>query len=399
MKVKVRNRIFNCHRAVLGSHSTFFQNEIAKQNGHSNHVIEISDANPDVFESLLKMVYTGTDLISDDSADDFCQLASKLNFEFAEKRAKHYVSKVIRSYNWHGLWDRFDLDSERNICRQLFKNILDDGRYSDFTVTVGPQDFHLHKVILTSFSPFFNSLLSSNMVEARENKLTLQDIDPAAFHDLIQMLYVGNDGISCEHIEDIFKISSLMCLDYIKEKCSKYIIERICLDNCVGVWKIGKSYDDKDMKSAACEIISANLVYVIRQDEFLSLCKIDILEIINLVDRKEGYKEAALSGILRWAGNDWKKRRFSIQDLFQSMQLPDEDIVCDCVFQWVLGNPGDRKRYLENMCESIASPEGTPGRMHGVSPTLSQKLCKMCSAFLSTDKAGGTTTRKTKLSV
>ena len=69
--------------------------------------------------------------------------------------------------------------------------ILATGDASDIALYVGPREFNAHKLILRARSPYFKGLFSSSMRDSDSDGLTITDIEPDVFEQLLRWMYTG----------------------------------------------------------------------------------------------------------------------------------------------------------------------------------------------------------------
>ncbi|KAH7355593.1 hypothetical protein BKA66DRAFT_575230 [Pyrenochaeta sp. MPI-SDFR-AT-0127] len=80
---------------------------------------------------------------------------------------------------------------ESKITQHSAKPRISAKNASIATVLVGPQKdrFHIHKDLLTHYSPFFRAALSGNFKEAEEHTVTLPEECPKTFEYFVHWLY------------------------------------------------------------------------------------------------------------------------------------------------------------------------------------------------------------------
>ncbi|RBR11257.1 uncharacterized protein FIESC28_09141 [Fusarium coffeatum] len=78
-------------------------------------------------------------------------------------------------------------DSER---RSSMSNLLEEGKYSDVTITCGNDTYAVHKAIICPRSPFFATCCDGEFKE-KSGVINLPDDDPLAVKMMIRFLYTG----------------------------------------------------------------------------------------------------------------------------------------------------------------------------------------------------------------
>ena len=130
-----------------------------------------------------------------------------------------------------------DFETARKIC-DVLASIRDDKTFSDVVVVAGDREFQCHRAILAAASEFFKFALTTDMREARERRITLQDVSEKMFSTLLECIYGGKYVLTEENLFDVWKAADMLqitvltdqCMDLLKEICSTKMSEHNCID-------------------------------------------------------------------------------------------------------------------------------------------------------------------------
>ncbi|XP_017493310.1 PREDICTED: BTB and MATH domain-containing protein 43-like [Rhagoletis zephyria] len=81
--------------------------------------------------------------------------------------------------------------------RQKMQSMLESGRFSDFTLVVGPpgqeqKEFNVYRVHLSACSPVFNAMFSNaNTKEVLEKRAIIEDVSAATMRRMLTYFYTG----------------------------------------------------------------------------------------------------------------------------------------------------------------------------------------------------------------
>ncbi|KAK4243283.1 BTB/POZ protein, partial [Corynascus novoguineensis] len=90
-----------------------------------------------------------------------------------------------------------------------------DEKYADVTVTCGEHTLRLHRAIICSQSPFFETACSGGFKESTTGHISIEEVDPDIFAKSVKFIYTGNypdedhlnpqscDEAILEHIEHL----------------------------------------------------------------------------------------------------------------------------------------------------------------------------------------------------
>lgn len=71
----------------------------------------------------------------------------------------------------------------------------------DVVLKAGNVEFHAHKVVLASSSPYFYAMFTGELSESRQNVVTLKEIDSTALGLLVDFVYVAEIEVTEENVQ------------------------------------------------------------------------------------------------------------------------------------------------------------------------------------------------------
>lgn len=111
---------------------------------------------------------------------------------------------------------------EKHIFKGM-EHFLNSEKFSDIDVKVGEEVFKCHKIVLASWSAYFDALFMSGMSEIIHGVVELTAIDAEDFKDILKIMYTGNCEVHKENIQGLlFSASYLQILPLI-EGCENFI--------------------------------------------------------------------------------------------------------------------------------------------------------------------------------
>ncbi|XP_065215569.1 uncharacterized protein LOC135842128 [Planococcus citri] len=97
-------------------------------------------------------------------------------------------------------------------CKKL-KEYLNDGTFSDVTIKVEDKAYHLHRVVLSLKSAYFQKLFARNFIEHNQKEIELRTVEVSIFDCIVTYIY-ENDLESFIKSENMTKL--LIALDYLQ---------------------------------------------------------------------------------------------------------------------------------------------------------------------------------------
>ena len=209
-----------------------------------------------------------------------------------------------------------------SIMSSGLESMLDSGQHSDVTIVVGERLFQCHKVILGAISPYFEAMFSHDMVENRDGIVTLHDIEPDIFDNVIRYIYTGRNSVCEENVEKVFQTASLMQIPCLQEKCEEFLLAQASYENCIGIWKIAKAHNRMKLAEKVWGTILENFPVISTTEDFPNL---DLNELTAIISNEE-------------------------------LNAPSEEFVCDTALQWVSHAPDERKTLFGDILNALHLP-------------------------------------------
>lgn len=201
--------------------------------------------------------------------------------------------------------------------RKMFKT----QRFTDIIINVENQSFRGHRVILSSVSAYFDAMFSSGMKESNSMSINLHNIDSKLFESVLHYIYLDKDIVTPYNVGELLQLSSMLQITSLQIKCEEFILRNIDANNCLGIWKLGKSHNiDKLMKCSYPYILNS-FDDVWEGDDFLKLGKDELELLIKDVSLNISGEEVVCKALFRWISADETRRKSAFPELFSHVRL------------------------------------------------------------------------------
>ncbi|XP_031781837.1 speckle-type POZ protein-like A [Nasonia vitripennis] len=161
-----------------------------------------------------------------------------------------------------------DVSSLSNDLKLLFET----EKFSDLTIVVEQQEFHVHKAILASRSPVFLAMLENDMAEKQNNRVDIADVDYETMHHVLLYAYTGK----VEKLELAGKLlgpADKYALDTLKNTCAEALANDLTVENVVKTLVLANLYRVGELKKKALEFMGRHFHEVTQTAGFESLLK------------------------------------------------------------------------------------------------------------------------------
>ena len=211
-------------------------------------------------------------------------------------------------------------------CEELIERIDALRRnelFCDVAVAVKGEEFKAHKLVLAASSPFFLSLLESDMKESKEHliKIDLEEASAAVIEEVIAYVYTGNVSLTEENSHDMIATADYLLLPGLKTLAGEYLKMNLTTENCVFNYYFAEKYQSFGLMEESCKVINANFSKVMGTTDFLGLGVEQMLSWVSSDDVIVAAEEDIFKGILKWVWHNRNEREESFPKLLHQVRL------------------------------------------------------------------------------
>lgn len=116
------------------------------------------------------------------------------------------------------------------------RHLLECTDGSDISFSVGGETFCAHRAILAARSLVFKAQLFGSMADAQMDRITLHDVQPAAFRILLRFLYTDALPSDTELVKDLESSSATDLLQHLLAAADMYQLDRLKLMCAQKLW-------------------------------------------------------------------------------------------------------------------------------------------------------------------
>ncbi|XP_078351586.1 kelch-like protein 28 [Oculina patagonica] len=196
-------------------------------------------------------------------------------------------------------------------------------RFCDVKVIVKDKEFNAHKVVLAAASPFFLTLLASDMRESKEQliKIELEEATASVTEAVLQYIYTGNVLVTEENAHNLIATADYFLLPGLKTMACNFLKENMTIENCICNYYFAGKYQCVDMKEKACEVVNSNFSVVMQTEDFLNLNTKQVMEWVSSDDVTVNAEEEVFKGIVKWVSHNKSEREVDFPSLLHQVRL------------------------------------------------------------------------------
>ncbi|XP_067031004.1 kelch-like protein 12 [Acropora muricata] len=196
--------------------------------------------------------------------------------------------------------------------------------FSDVTVVVKGEEFQAHKIVLAAASPFFLSLLESQMKETTENmiKIELEEATASVMEEVLAYVYTGNASLTKENGHNLIATADFLLLPGLKAMAEDFLKRHLTIENCVFNYYFAEKYQCCGLKGECCKMINENFKKVMETADFLGLDENRVMHWVSSDDVIVEAEEDIFEGIIQWVLHNRSEREKNFPKLLRQVRVP-----------------------------------------------------------------------------
>ncbi|XP_005884099.1 PREDICTED: kelch-like protein 4 isoform X1 [Myotis brandtii] len=202
------------------------------------------------------------------------------------------------------------------------QNYLKEKQLCDVFLIVGHLRIPAHRLVLSAMSDYFAAMFTNDLLEAKQEEVKMEGVDPNALNSLVQYAYTGVLQLKEDTIESLLAAACLLQLTQVIDVCSNFLIKQLHPSNCLGIRSFGDAQGCTELLSVAHKYTMEHFIDVIKNQEFLLLPANEISKLLCSDDINVPDEETIFHALMDWVGHDVQARQQDLSRLLTYIRLP-----------------------------------------------------------------------------
>ena len=194
-----------------------------------------------------------------------------------------------------------------------------NGSFNDVIINVGDRTIAANRLILSCCSRFFEAMFDLEMIEKYQNPVQIHGVNGAAVESVVDFMYNGEVKITSKNVMELIAASDYLQVAEVKRFCFEFLELILSSDNWFVILSAAKLYENEDLQNQVYEYVSNNFNDVIQTDEFKSLAKNVIIDLISKLNRTQTKELFLFQGLVTWCQHDVEIRKGEFPTLFEEL--------------------------------------------------------------------------------
>uniref|UniRef100_A0AC35TSD1 BTB domain-containing protein n=1 Tax=Rhabditophanes sp. KR3021 TaxID=114890 RepID=A0AC35TSD1_9BILA len=156
---------------------------------------------------------------------------------------------------------------QATLCDDL-SSMLENGLYSDCSLTIGSKVFKCHKALLATRSPVFKCMLQADMKEALENNIVIEDTCEEVIGELLRYIYSETIQNLETMADKLFIAADKYQIERLKSLCEVAMCNNLTCDNVCELFILADIYSAENLRAKCIEFINMHSVDVMVSSEW-----------------------------------------------------------------------------------------------------------------------------------
>ncbi|XP_014720496.1 kelch-like protein 4 [Equus asinus] len=288
----------------------------ALQNWHPLNLIEHLRANEDtpkavpeenLFKEACEKHSQDLEMMADDTTDDS---PARLDTQRPEEMNANTSEEQFLAVN----------HAEQTLHKM--ENYLKEKQLCDVLLIAGHLRIPAHRLVLSAVSDYFAAMFTNDVLEAKQEEVRMEGVDPNALNSLVQYAYTGVLQLKEDTIENLLAAACLLQLTQVIEVCSNFLIKQLHPSNCLGIRSFGDAQGCMELLNVAHKYTMEHFIEVIKNQEFLLLPANEISKLLCSDDINVPDEETIFHALMEWVGHDVQTRQRDLAMLLSYIRLP-----------------------------------------------------------------------------
>ena len=191
-------------------------------------------------------------------------------------------------------------------------------------IIVGSEAYRVHRVIMAAKSDYFRAVMSSQLKEAKENRVIIEDVDPEIMKTVIEFCYTNQVSLNDDNMDQLLSAAFRFCMESLKKLCVRFIGPRITASNCTRLIHSFQQQGPKQLLDMAIGFSLENFDLVCKTTNFSDIEE-DIWEILLLDERLNLPESGIFRALVKWTEHDLENRKAAFERLVKHVRFATID--------------------------------------------------------------------------
>ncbi|XP_043934480.1 kelch repeat and BTB domain-containing protein 12 [Protopterus annectens] len=191
----------------------------------------------------------------------------------------------------------------------------------DVILVAEGEQFPCHRLVLSSFSPYFKAMFTCGLQECNKKEVILYETTAESVSVILNYMYSSDLHFTNSSVQGIAVTAYLFQMEDIFTACQRYMVDHMDASNCIGIYYFAVQLGAEELSSLAKKYLYRHFAEVCLQEEILEVEVHQLLSLIQSDDLNVSREESILDLVLRWVNFNRKTRAEHFPKLLKQVRL------------------------------------------------------------------------------
>lgn len=183
----------------------------------------------------------------------------------------------------------------------------------DATLQVEGEIFYVNRQHLAHQSPYFRALFFGCGVESSKREIAIKGVSMQHFRALMDHSRTSRLALDRENVLGILETADFLQFERARLLCCKFLERELHLSNSLGMMAYAWQLGCIQLYNAARQVVLTHFSAIVAEEDFLSLSKDTIANLLASDDLTIHKDDLALEATLRWVSHDSKREEHFLE--------------------------------------------------------------------------------------
>lgn len=179
---------------------------------------------------------------------------------------------------------------------------------TDCVLEVETELFHVHKVVLSSASPYFKAMFTGGLKECEMSRVKLQGVCPTSMSRIIAFMYTGRIRVTEVTVCQLLPAATMFQVPNVIEACCAFLERQLDPTNAIGIANFAEQHGCTVLRQKANQFIERHFTQICQEEEFLQLSAIQLVNLIRKDELNVQEEREVYNAVLKWVKYDEDNR-------------------------------------------------------------------------------------------
>lgn len=191
---------------------------------------------------------------------------------------------------------------------------------TDCVLEVDTELFHVHKVVLSSASPYFKAMFTGGLKECEMARVKLQGVCPTSMSRIIQFMYTGRIRVTEVTVCQLLPAATMFQVPNVIEACCAFLERQLDPTNAIGIANFAEQHGCTVLKQKANQFIERHFTQICQEEEFLQLSAIQLVILIRKDELNVQEEREVYNAVLKWVKYDEDNRYPKMENILYAVR-------------------------------------------------------------------------------